>query len=116
MSDPRLSNLAAQAPYERGGPARRERRPCTSRRVRSYGAGMGHLAPPTTGRRVGEISRAAGLTVRTLHYYDEIGLLSPSARSSSGHRLYVDADVERLYRICVLRRLGLPLRDIARAL
>ena len=77
---------------------------------------MGQLAPPTTGRRVGEISRAAGLTVRTLHYYDEIGLLSPSARSSSGHRLYVDADVERLYRICVLRRLGLPLRDIARAL
>lgn len=74
------------------------------------------LASSEEGRRIGELARAAGLTVRTLHYYDEIGLLSPSTRTPSGHRLYGDGDVERLYRICLLRRLGLPLRDITRAL
>ena len=69
-----------------------------------------------TGRKVGELAQAAGLTVRTLHYYDEIGLLVASERSPAGHRLYSDADVERLYRICLLRRLGLPLDQIAKAL
>ncbi|NDL58035.1 MerR family transcriptional regulator [Phytoactinopolyspora mesophila] len=69
-----------------------------------------------TGRRVGELAAATGLTVRTLHYYEEIGLLVPSARTYAGHRLYDDADVARLYRICVLRRLGLPLVEIGRAL
>ena len=69
-----------------------------------------------TARRVGELAQAAGLTVRTLHYYEEIGLLVASGRSGSGHRLYSDSDVERLYRICLLRRLGLPLGQIARAL
>ncbi|MDQ1386314.1 MAG: hypothetical protein QOG65_3693 [Actinomycetota bacterium] len=68
------------------------------------------------GRRVGELAAATGLTVRTLHYYGEIGLLEASARTAAGHRLYADADVERLYRICLLRRLGLPLGEIARAL
>jgi DNA-binding transcriptional MerR regulator/uncharacterized glyoxalase superfamily protein PhnB len=68
------------------------------------------------GRRVGELASATGLTVRTLHYYDEIGLLAASGRSEAGHRLYADADVERLYRICLLRRLGLPLGEIGRAL
>ncbi len=67
-------------------------------------------------RRVGELAEAAGLTVRTLHYYEEIGLLVASARTESGHRLYGDADVARLYRICLLRRLGLPLGEISRAL
>jgi DNA-binding transcriptional MerR regulator/uncharacterized glyoxalase superfamily protein PhnB len=69
-----------------------------------------------TGRRVGELASATGLTVRTLHYYEEIGLLVASDRSDAGHRLYADADVERLYRISLLRRLGLPLGEIARAL
>lgn len=69
-----------------------------------------------TGRRVGELAAATGLTVRTLHYYEEIGLLVASGRSDAGHRLYADEDVERLYRICLLRRLGLPLGEIARAL
>src|SRR6478735_12801225 len=69
-----------------------------------------------TGRRVGELASATGLTVRTLHYYEEIGLLVASGRSDAGHRLYADADVERLYRICLLRRLGLPLGEIGRAL
>ena len=68
------------------------------------------------GRRVGELASATGLTVRTLHYYEEIGLLVASGRSAAGHRLYADSDVERLYRICLLRRLGLPLGEIARAL
>src|SRR5437899_6013487 len=77
---------------------------------------MGPKAPTDTGRRVGELAGAAGLTVQTLHYYDEIGLLSASARSGSGHRLYSDADVERLYRVCLLRRLGLSLREISRVL
>jgi len=77
---------------------------------------MGRAGGPSTGRRVGELATAAGLTVRTLHYYDEIGLLVASARTDAGHRLYSDADVERLYRICLLRRLGLPLGEIGRAL
>lgn len=67
-------------------------------------------------RRVGELAEATGLTVRTLHYYEQIGLLTASERSAGGHRLYAAADVERLYRICVLRRLGLPLADIGRSL
>jgi Predicted transcriptional regulators len=69
------------------------------------------------GRRVGELATATGLTVRTLHYYEEIGLLKASGRSDAGqHRIYADADVQRLYRICLLRRLGLPLGEIGRAL
>jgi DNA-binding transcriptional MerR regulator/uncharacterized glyoxalase superfamily protein PhnB len=69
------------------------------------------------GRRVGELAAATGLTVRTLHYYEEIGLLKASGRSDAGrHRIYADADVQRLYRICLLRRLGLPLGEIGRAL
>lgn len=68
------------------------------------------------GRRVGELAAAAGLTVRTLHHYEEIGLLVASARTEAGHRVYSGADVERLYRICLLRRLGLPLNEIGRAL
>src|ERR1700674_4998156 len=67
-------------------------------------------------RRVGELATATGLTVRTLHYYGEIGLLVASGRSEAGHRLYADTDVERLYRICLLRRSGLPLSEIGRAL
>lgn len=71
---------------------------------------------PGTSRKVGQIAAAAGLTIRTLHYYEEIALLTPSGRSPSGHRLYDDADVERLFRICTLRRLGLALADIGSAL
>lgn len=69
-----------------------------------------------TEHRVGELAKATGLTVRTLHYYEEIGLLVPSARTDTGHRRYDEADVARLYRICRLRRLGLPLAEIGRAL
>src|SRR4051794_11545366 len=66
----------------------------------------------TSLRRIGEVAAATGLTVRTLHHYDEIGLLAPSARSEAGYRLYADEDVRRLYRIVAFRRLGFALGDI----
>ena len=62
--------------------------------------------------RIGELARHAGVTVRTLHHYDELGLLTPSERTSGGHRLYGAGDVERLYRLLALRNLGLPLEEI----
>lgn len=68
------------------------------------------------GRKVGELAAATGLTVRTLHYYEHIGLLPATGRSAGGHRLYSADDVSRLYRICLLRRLGFPLADIATTL
>jgi MerR family transcriptional regulator, thiopeptide resistance regulator len=63
-------------------------------------------------RRIGEVAAATGLTVRTLHHYDEIGLLTPSGRSEAGYRLYGDDDVRRLYRIVAFRRLGFALGEI----
>jgi DNA-binding transcriptional MerR regulator len=66
--------------------------------------------------KIGELARRTGLTVRTLHHYDEIGLLSPAERSGGGHRVYGDADVRRLYRIVSLRSLGFPLEAIGAAL
>ena len=62
--------------------------------------------------RVGELARRTGLSVRTLHYYDEIGLLSPSRRTDGGHRLYTAGDVLRLQRIRSLQHLGFTLREI----
>ena len=47
-------------------------------------------------RKIGELAAATGLTVRTLHYYEEIGLLPPPARTAAGHRVYGDRHVERL--------------------
>jgi MerR family transcriptional regulator, thiopeptide resistance regulator len=63
--------------------------------------------------KIGELARRTGLTVRTLHHYDDIGLLCPSGRSPSGYRLYDINDIERLHRIQALRRLELSLTDIA---
>ena len=63
--------------------------------------------------KIGELARRSGLTVRTLHHYDAIGLLSPADRSAGGHRVYGDEDVRRLYRIVSLRSLGFPLDAIA---
>jgi DNA-binding transcriptional MerR regulator len=84
---------------------------CTSRNVRFY------PAPVNEKRwRIGELASAAGVTVRTLHHYDEIGLLTPSQRSEAGHRLYVEADVRRLYQVLALRQLELPLAEVAAAL
>jgi len=63
--------------------------------------------------KVGELAKATGVTVRTLHHYDEVGLLVPAERTSGGHRLYAQLDVRRLYLILALRRLGLGLEEIA---
>ena len=62
--------------------------------------------------KVGELAARAGLTVRTLHHYDSIGLLRPSARSDAGYRLYDRDDVARLHRIQARRAFGMSLSDI----
>ncbi|WP_024803113.1 MerR family transcriptional regulator [Nocardia sp. BMG51109] len=69
---------------------------------------------PESGRmwKVGELATEAGLTVRTLHHYDRIGLVCPAQRTYSGHRLYAEADVRRLYQVMALRQLGLRLDTI----
>jgi DNA-binding transcriptional MerR regulator len=61
---------------------------------------------------VGGAARLAGVTVRTLHHYDEIGLLTPSGRSEAGYRRYADSDLERLQRILFYRELGFGLDEI----
>ncbi|HEY1547461.1 MAG TPA: MerR family transcriptional regulator [Kofleriaceae bacterium] len=62
---------------------------------------------------VGELAKLTGITVRTLHHYDEIGLVQPSDRSRAGYRLYADDDVLRLQHVLVYKELGLPLDEIA---
>lgn len=63
--------------------------------------------------KVGQLAKQTSLSVRTLHHYDEIGLLSPSVRTDAGHRLYNTKDISRLYRIQALKQLGLSLPKIA---
>lgn len=65
---------------------------------------------------VGEVSAIAHVSVRTLHHYDEIGLLRPSRRSEAGYRLYTDEDLERLQQVLLYRELDLPLDEITRLL
>src|SRR5260370_11673481 len=62
--------------------------------------------------KVGELARRTGLTVRTLHHYDEIGLLKPSLHSEAGYRLYTAADVARLQQVLSLRQLGFALEEV----
>ncbi|MEU1800188.1 MerR family transcriptional regulator [Streptomyces sp. NPDC019937] len=62
---------------------------------------------------VGQVAGFANVTVRTLHHYDEIGLLRPGARSAAGHRRYDDADLDRLQSILFYRELGFPLDEVA---
>ena len=64
-------------------------------------------------RTVGEVAEVSGVTVRTLHHYDDIGLLEPSERTSAGYRLYSDADLVRLHSILNWRDMGFGLSDIA---
>jgi MerR family transcriptional regulator, thiopeptide resistance regulator len=61
--------------------------------------------------KVGELARRTGVSVRALHHYDEIGLLSPSHRSEAGYRLYTEIDVARLQQIRSLRALGFSLEE-----
>lgn len=62
--------------------------------------------------KVGELARRTRLTIRTLHHYDEIGLLRPSLHTESGHRLYTAGDVARLQQVLSLRQLGFALEEI----
>jgi MerR family transcriptional regulator, thiopeptide resistance regulator len=63
-------------------------------------------------RTVGEVAELARVTVRALHHYDELGLLSPSGRYEAGYRLYSYDDLARLQEILIWRRLGFPLAEI----
>ena len=65
---------------------------------------------------IGEVARLAGVSVRTLHHYDEIGLLVPAGRAPSGYRAYDEASLQRLQRILAYRELGFSLEDVARIL
>ncbi len=65
---------------------------------------------------VKEVARLTGVTVRTLHHYDSLGLLVPSERSQAGYRLYCNDDLLRLQQILICRELGMPLEEIRRML
>jgi MerR family transcriptional regulator, thiopeptide resistance regulator len=65
---------------------------------------------------VSRVARLAGVSVRALHHYDEIGLVRPGGRSEAGYRLYEPADLERLQQVLFFRELGLPLAEIGRIL
>jgi DNA-binding transcriptional MerR regulator len=67
---------------------------------------MGRVSEHT----VGEVARLAGVSVRTLHHYDEVGLLPPSGRSEAGYRLYSPTDLERLRQILFYRELDFARR------
>ena len=71
------------------------------------------LVRPMSTLRIQEFAKLAGVTVRALHHYDRLKLLSPAHRSERGYRLYCHEDLGRLERILVLRFLGLSLREIA---
>ncbi|BCI55808.1 HTH-type transcriptional activator TipA [Mycolicibacterium litorale] len=65
-----------------------------------------------TASTVGAVAALTGVSVRTLHHYDHIGLVVPSTRTAAGYRGYTDADVERLHLVLVYRSAGLPLDEI----
>ncbi|MBV6624423.1 MAG: MerR family transcriptional regulator [Rivularia sp. (in: Bacteria)] len=69
-----------------------------------------------TSWKVGELASLTGLTVRTLHHYDEINLLKPAEYTTSGHRLYREEDIIRLQQILSLRQLGFSLEEIKNCL
>jgi len=64
--------------------------------------------------KVSDVARLAGVSIRTLHHYDEIGLVRPSARSAAGYRLYAQGDLERLQQVLFFRELDFPLDEIKR--
>ena len=75
-----------------------------------------HRAIPQGYMTVGEVAKKIGVTVRTLQYYDKEGLLSPSAESEGGRRLYTDKDLVTLHQIISLKSLGFSLEDIKQRL
>ncbi len=62
--------------------------------------------------RVGEVATLTGVSIRTLHHYDRVGLLRPASHSPAGYRLYAADDLPRLQQILTLRFLGFPLKQI----
>jgi DNA-binding transcriptional MerR regulator len=86
-------------------------------------AGNGALDPYVASCRIvggveeyltaGRLAELGGVTVRTLHHYDEIGLVCPPARTAAGYRAYSAGDVERLREVLAYRRLGFGLREVA---
>lgn len=64
------------------------------------------------GLTVGSAARLVGVSVRTLHHWDGIGLATPSVRTGTGYRVYTSADVERLHRVLTYREVGFPLQRI----
>jgi MerR family transcriptional regulator, thiopeptide resistance regulator len=62
--------------------------------------------------KVGELAKKTGISVRTLHHYDEIGLLVPSGKTEAGHRIYLEPEVKRLQQIMSLRAVGFSLERI----
>jgi len=75
-----------------------------------------YRAIPEGYMRIGEMAKKAGVTVRTLSYYDKEGLLKPSSESESGYRLYTDKDMVKLIQILMLKKLGFPLSEIKKRL
>lgn len=71
------------------------------------------MTEQVTGVTVGQVAERYGVTVRTLHHYDEIGLLRPSRRSAAGYRLYGEDDLTRLRHVVLYRRLGFALEEVA---
>ena len=67
-------------------------------------------------KTVKEVSKLSGVSIRTLHYYDSIGLLRPATTTESGYRLYDDQNLERLQYILLFRELQFPLKEIGRIL
>jgi MerR family transcriptional regulator, thiopeptide resistance regulator len=74
---------------------------------------MSHSRTAAGSYSVGRVADLSGVTIRTLHHYDEIGLLSPGGRSDAGYRVYEDSDLERLQRILFYRELGFTLKEIS---
>jgi MerR family transcriptional regulator, thiopeptide resistance regulator len=66
------------------------------------------------GLKVSEVAKLSGVSVRTLHHYDQIGLLSPATRTGAGYRMYEQADLERLQQVLFFRELGFQLEEIRR--
>ena len=59
--------------------------------------------------KIKELAKLAGISIRTLHYYDQIGLLSPSKRSEGNYRIYIESDVDMLQQILFFKEAGLKL-------
>lgn len=71
---------------------------------------------PPLAMKVGDLAKQTGVSVRTLHYYEEIGLLSPSGRTETGYRLYANNEIIRLQQIVSLRQIGFSLEEIRNCL